>query len=39
MKYLVQTIPVERRVSMLIARTWALTILPLEAACLFLKSF
>ena len=36
--YLVDTIPLDRRVKMLIARTWALTFLPLEALCSVLKS-
>jgi hypothetical protein len=36
--YLVDTVPTGRRVKMLIARTWALTLLPLEALCLFWKS-
>ncbi len=33
MKNLNNTIPVETRVKMLIARAWALTLLPLEAIC------
>ena len=35
-RYLVD-IPLDRRIKMLIARTWALTLLPLEALCLFLE--
>lgn len=35
--YLVDTIPVKRRIKMLIARTWALTLFPLEALCSFWK--
>jgi len=35
-RYLVD-IPLDRRIKMFIARTWALTFLPLEALCLFLE--
>lgn len=35
-RYLVD-IPLGRRIKMFIACTWALTLLPLEALCLFLE--
>lgn len=36
-KHYLVDIPLDRRIKMLIARTWALTFLPLEALCLFLE--